>query len=312
MNIRRSRLWIGLTILIVSSSLCRVGAALITAWQPPETAGDIVSEVRTTGDNPPTDYLSLVGPYGVTFSLLGAGDGYYYDSYQIFEVPQGAAIVQALVMTGVWIRPWESEHTIDFYFDGTPYGAIPAVTLDENDTGNPGDSLSLGGFVIDVTKQVSGNGYYTPTFVRNQEGSGPFASLLWVVYQREDLPWKEIHLNFGGESLRFSSSTGIFSVLGSGSGTLHVFTQADQYVSSQGTESVEFNGQQIACCQIFAGEVDYGSYLQYAVTVHPGVNNVTITTGEDWFGWHVGALVVPVAPVSVSARSWSRIKALYR
>jgi hypothetical protein len=294
-------------------------ALLLSAWQPPEAptgVGKGEQGVRTDGDNPLTEYLSLVGQYGVTFAAISFSDGYGFDSFVVSDVPPAATVARALVMTGTWDFSGELTHSINFSLNGAQYGTIEASTVDVNDTGNPTNFLDLSSYVIDVTAQVTGNGEYEPNILPNQSCSGPFASLLWVVYERGDLPWQEIQLNFGGESLKESSSSNAFTVAGSGNGTLHLFIQADQAAASQGTESVLFNGQTIACCQVFNGIIPGGSYLEYPVVVLPGVNSVEITTGEDWLGWHVSALEVPVSPVSappsVTARSWAGIKALYR
>lgn len=284
-------------------------ALLLATMQAPAMDGAIEQGIRSEGDYPPTEYLSLVGPYGVTFSMTGIAQL----PFVLSGIPAGASVARALFITQTWDED-AITHTIDLNIDGTTYEGIAALALDIQDTGNPPYDLDLASYVIDVTAQITGNGQYDPHVTRNQPSSGPYASLLWVVYEREDLPWQEVHLNFGGESLMESSSTSMFTAAGSGSGTLHIFTEADDDESnSEGTESVVFNNQVIACCQVFnRSTVQSGTYLQLPVTVVPGPNIVTVNTGTDWLGWHVAALVVPVGTISVSQQSWSTIKALYR
>ncbi|HET9887563.1 MAG TPA: hypothetical protein VFR10_08620, partial [bacterium] len=170
-------------------------------------------------------------------------------------IPANATVARALFISGAWDLSSEITHSITFTLNGTNYGTIEALTVDENDTGDPTNFLDLASYVVDVTAQVTGNGEYQPTILPNQSGTGPWASLLWVVYERGDLPWQEIHLNFGGESLKESSSSDLFTVDGSGSGVLHLFVQADQLGGSQGTESVIFDQQTIVCCQVFNGNI---------------------------------------------------------
>jgi len=284
-------------------------ALLLATSQPPRIDGAVEQGSRSDGDLPPTEYLTLVGPYGVTSAISDLNQS----PFVIADIPAGATVHRALVITATWDDA-SATHTIDLTIDGTSYGEIDALTVDIHDTGDPMFVLDLAAYAIDVTAQITGNGEYLPLIESNQPGTGPWASLLWVVYERADLPWQEIHLNFGGESLKESSSISTFMVVdGSGNGTLHLFTEADQEPNSEGTESVAFNDQTVACCQVFnANAVEYGSYLQLPVTVVPGLNSVTVATGEDWFGWHVAALVVPVVNISVSEQSWSTIKALYR
>ncbi|MBD3162442.1 MAG: DUF3344 domain-containing protein [Candidatus Eisenbacteria bacterium] len=266
-----------------------------------------------TGDNPPEHLYTFTGNGGIVHAV----DPELLDTEGTFtldNVPTGATVERALFITGIWDSAGSATNSMQFVFDGQDYGTEVADLIDQPD--GEEELLDLAGYVIDVTADVPGNGTYAFSAVPDQGGTGSFGYLLAVVYSDPDAPVARIDLNFGAESLRENASTTGFSTIEPGEATLYIFLEADQPDYSAGEESIAFNGTVIAGGE-GSGLFDHNqgpacSFFELPVATVTGENTSTITTGEDWIGWHYAALVSPPAATSTESRSWGSIKSGYR
>lgn len=303
-----------LTTLHVLSAMIFIGIGLIVLAGPAGADNVPLQEWEGSspllGDSPPATTYTFSGNGGLATSVVGLGPS---GTFTIAGIPATGSVVKALFITGIWDFA-SATHSMTFTFGSTFYGTLLATTLDIDDGGTGG--LDLAGYVVDVTADVPGNGSYTFVAAPDQSGTGAFGSLLVVIYSDASSPAVQIHLNTGSESLAFSGSTSTFAGVAAGAATLHVFTQADQAGTSTGVESIAFNGATIlggTDADIFNNNVAlFTSYFALGVTTVAGANTTTITTGEDWLGWQVAALVSPGAPTSTESRTWGSIKGLYR
>lgn len=266
------------------------------------------------GDHPPTPTLTLSGRLDIAFDTAGYPSYGYQDPFSIYSVPSGSNVLAAWFMTGLWDHASVPTHSLLLTFAGHPFGAVDAVAFDPIDGLDP-ESAGLGGYLVDVTSQFTGNGVYPFSALRGQPGAGlgPWRSLLWVVYEHPDRPFRTLHVNSGAESLRWAGSQAAIWSDAAGPGRLILFTQSDQVPDSYGEESIGFNGTTITCCSVFdANQGPFGSYFDLDVDVVHGTNHATVTTGQDGFGWHLAALLTPMGPVPVESSSWASIKKLYR
>ncbi|MBD3161226.1 MAG: hypothetical protein GF346_03455 [Candidatus Eisenbacteria bacterium] len=220
---------------------------------------------------------------------------------------------RALFITGLWDSAGSATNSMQFVFDGQSYGTEVADVVDPDDDEGVFD---LAGYLVDVTADVPGNGTYEFSAVPDQGGTGSFGYLLAVIYRDTNAPAARVDVNFGAESLRESPSMTSFAGIEPGGATLFVFVEADQPRSSAGEESIAFNGTVIAGGEdsdLFnSNQGPACSFFELPVTAVAGANTNTITTGEDWIGWHYSALVSPPAATSTESRSWGAIKSGYR
>ncbi len=264
---------------------------------------------RISGDNPPTPLFEYTGQCDLVFAGATMGES---GSFDLTTLPDDATIIAAYFITGIWYEDNLDSYSMAFNFNGTDFGVVDADTYDEAIE----DGLGLGGFSHDVTAEVTGNSSYSFSAVGIEGNIGPYGHMLTVVYTSESLPFRALQLLSGAESLQFDSSTASFDVVGDGQGMLHIFTEADQPEASDGEESIRFNGSLIAGgpgSDLFASNGgDFFSYFELPVTVQSGSNSVTITTGEDWFGWHFAALVGPPGAVETRHSTWDQLKSYFR
>jgi hypothetical protein len=291
-------------------------AASVALLVPPAALADdvphsgiTVGRPFTGGDSPPTTVFAFNGKGQIATDVAEWG---LSGTFTISGIPPTATIERAFYITGIWNSWDDPTHSMNFTFAAADYGTVAASVVDFTTT-----SLDLGGYIVDVTSDVSGDGSYSYTVAPNAQTSAiPNGHLLVVVYSDVSLPMRQIQIGFGGEALQYASSASTIVGVTEGGGTLHLFTQGDQADDSAGTESIEFNGSVILGgpdADIFSGNVaDYTSYFALPVTTISGANVVAVTTGGDFFAWQFAALVSPPAPISVEQASWTRIKTQYR
>ncbi len=264
---------------------------------------------RTGGDTPLEALYSFAGHGDVVYSVSGMGES---GEFNVAGIPADGIVERAYFITGIWDSTGYSMHSMDFTFAGVGYGTIEADVFDAT----PEEVVELASYAVDVTADVTGNGSYDFEASPQQPGTGLFGSLLVVVYSAPSAPSAAIDLAFGGESLREASSTAFFDEVAPGPGVVHIFTEADQAGFSEGEESIAFNGTTILGgmnADIFdANQGDSCSYFELPVTTIGGMNSVTVTTGEDWLGWHFAALVSPLGVTPVESTSWGRLKLDYK
>lgn len=264
---------------------------------------------RISGDNPPTPLFEYTGQCDLVCAGATMGENGTFD---LNTLPDDATVIAAYFITGVWYQANQPSHSMQLSFNGIDFGVVDADIFDEASE----DGRGLGGISYDVTAEVTGNSSYSFTVTGVEGNVGSYGHLLTVVYTSESLPLRALQLLSGAESLQFDSSTAAFDVVGDGQGMLHIFTEADQPEASDGEESIRFNGSLIAGgpgSDLFASNGgDFLSYFELPVTVQSGSNSVTITTGEDWFGWHFAALVGPPGAVETRQSTWDQLKSYFR
>jgi hypothetical protein len=267
--------------------------------------------VNESGDHPLEIVFSMSGEIGVALDVGPGSEGVF----EISGIPMTAQIEKAFFISGTWTT--DAAPSVPFLtFNGLAYGRIAPTNVDESPDWN------LWGFLVDVTANVFGNG--TQTFTFYDAEALQHGSLLAVIYSDDSLPAQRIDIAHGAESLQLGTSTASFPSLAGGAGTIQVFVQADGTVSSAGEESIRLNGNLVLGglgADIFDGSdagdgvLDFASLNSVAVTTIEGLNAVSITTGQDWFGLHSIVFESPLVPTSVeetSWRSWGRIKSGYR
>jgi hypothetical protein len=229
----------------------------------------------TTGDHPLQTSFKLTGRVGVTIAGIAYDDtADPKGNFAVTDVPAGATIVKALL----YLTDWHA-NTASVTFQDASFPAAAPLTTD------PGGGLTLGVFRFDVTPQVTGNGSYHYKALGIAETYG---SALVVVYQKPTLKRNTLWINDGAESMASTSSDTVFNggPKRARTGTLWIFTQADNLPSG---ETISFNGT------VVGGPLD-GSIGHWASLLKldaPGLvktNHATITTGDDWFGWHLAVL----------------------
>jgi len=289
-------------------SLILFSSSAIAKEVPPvKIADDSISLVA--GDNPLTVLYGFEGQCDFAYAVATMGNS---GSLDLTTLPADATVLAAYFISGFWFAQDLATHSMSFTFNGAGYGAVDAISVDTTTD----DILDLAGFAVDVTSEVTGNASYTYFAEGVEANFGDFGHLLAVVYSTPALPYRALQLLAGAESLMGDSSTANFDLVGTGGGTLHVFTEADQAGASSGEESISFNGALVAGgpeADLFANNNgEYLSFLTYPVTLQEGTNSVTITTGEDWFGWHFAALVGPAGTVETERTSLGKLKSNYR
>jgi len=284
------------------------------------TAGMIIAapaapaDAQEPGDSPPTLLYQSVGQIAMIHDVEGLGGPDSVGTFTISGIPAGGTVEKAWFITGVWDDTTAASNSLHLIFDGADYGDIPADVVDYavEDGG-----LDLGGYAVDVTAGVPGNGSYAFQVTPNQPGSGTSGALLAVVYSHASNPLNEVVMNFGAEGIRHGISTTNFPGLSAGSGSLYIFTEADNAFFSDPVESIALNGSVILggpSADIFnANQGCCASFFDIPVTVVNGLNTVTIENGQDLFGWHYAALVLEATlPTAVEPASWGKLKSRFQ
>lgn len=271
------------------------------------------ASAQEPGDSPLTLLYQNSGLLAMAHDVEPLGGPDSVGTFTLAGIPAGAVIDRAYFMTGVWDDIGSPTHTIDLDFDGTLYSAVPADVVDfAVEIGG----LDLGGYAVDVTAQVPGDGSYPFTVTANQSGTGTSGALLAVVYSDAGNPMTEVTINFGAEGIRYGTSTTDFPGLAAAStGKLHIWTEADNAFFSDPVEEILMNGVIVAgSTDIFdANQGCCTSYFEIAVAVPAGLNTVTINNGNDLFGWHYAAVESAVdRPTHVTRESWGQVKELFR
>ncbi|UCE36081.1 MAG: DUF3344 domain-containing protein [Thermoplasmata archaeon] len=241
----------------------------------------------TGGDNPLAIYLTWEGNGGVvvdvypTIAQVNPGG-----NFTISGIPNGSSIVCAYLYVGSWEY---FPHTASATFAGNSLGNVTQFANDPGTGGPIGSSWDLCAWRWDVTSFVWGNGVY-PFSTFNV--SRHYGSALVVIYSNPLEPHRQIFINDGAESLHSSTSTTEFFGVIQGTGTLIVFTQADDY--SGLNESILFNNVTIlGPGNIFnSTSGPFASLIYSPVNTTQGTNTASITTDLDWFGWHLAILCV--------------------
>jgi hypothetical protein len=266
------------------------------------------------GDSPLTLLYQSTGNLALAHSVAPLGGPDSTGTFTIAGLPVGAAVERAYFITGIWDDIGSATHTMDLDFDGTPYPDVPADVVDfAVEVGG----LDLGGYAVDVTADVPGDGSYPFTASPNQSGTGTSGALLVVVYTHASNPANEVILNFGAEGIRNGSSTTEFPGLAASGGELFIWTEADNAFFSDPVEEIVWNGAIVAggpFADIFdANQGCCTSFFGIPVTVADGLNTATINNGQDLFGWHYAGLVLPASdPIPVTPVSWGSVKGAYR
>ncbi len=264
-----------------------------------------------SGDSPPAPFYEATGQIDIVWAVEEfLGD----DTFAITGIPGGATVEAAFFISETWDDTTAISNSIDLVFNGSAYGSVDADVMDYTEEEG---GLDLAGYVVDVTADVSGDGSYPFTVTPNQSGNGAIGHLLVVVYEHETNPLNLIKMNVGAEAIRWASSTTEFLDIPGGDGELHIFTESDNGGGSEGEESIALNGS------VILGGPDSGifdsnqgcctSYFELPVTLLEGYNTVTLTTGEDLFGWHFAALVVETTgSTATRSVSWGAVKNRFR
>lgn len=266
------------------------------------------------GDSPLALLYQDTGFFAMAHSIEGLGGPDSVGVFTIAGLPAGAVVEQAYFITGVWDEIGAASHSLDLDFDGTSYLAVPADVVDfAVEVGG----FDLGGYAVDVTADVPGDGVYPFTVTANQPGSGTNGALLAVVYSHASNPLTEIIINFGAEGIRHGSSTTNFPGLPATSGSLYIWTEADNAFFSDPVEEIVLNGTVILggpFADIFNGNQGSAtSFFDLPVTVPAGLTTVTINNGQDLFGWHYATLELAAEqPTSTEARTWGKVKGDFR
>jgi hypothetical protein len=110
-----------------------------------------------------------------------------------------------------------------------------------------------------------------------------------VAYKNASLKANKIWINDGAESMLQTTSEAVYTggPRRPRTGRLIIFTQADNTGAT--VETISFNGTTVG------GPIDANLGLNASLfdLAAPGMvatNRVAITTGEDWFGWHLAVL----------------------
>lgn len=264
---------------------------------------------RSGGDHPPTALYAFEGNGGLATDVALNGTT---GTFELSGIPADGIVDRAYFITSTWDSAGAPEHSIELTFAGTAYGTIEVTSFDAS----PEELVELAGYAVDVTTDVAGNGSYGFDFITNQGGTGTFGSLLVVVYQAPSAPARAIVVNYGAESLKEDSSTSLLSGANPGEAVLHIFTEADNVGFSDGEESIAFNGSVILGglgADIFnENQGEWASYFELPVMALAGENTVTLTTGEDFLGWHFAALVTPLTTTPAEQTSWGGLKSKFR
>lgn len=273
-----------------------------------------VAGAQEPGDSPLTLLYQSTGLLAMVCDVEPLGGPDSTGAFTIAGVPAGATIQQAYFITGVWDDIGSATHTLDLDFDGSLYTAVPADVVD---FAVEAGGLDLGGYAVDVTADVPGDGVYPFTVTANQSGTGTSGALLVVIHEHVSNPYRKVVINSGAEGIRFGNAVTDFPGLAASGGTLHVWTEADNAFFSDPLEQITLNGSVVlggpggdifdsnqGCCT---------SYHEVPVTVPAGTSTVGIDNGQDLFGWHFAALVLDAEPpTGVGETSWGKVKGRFR
>lgn len=266
------------------------------------------------GDSPLTVLYQNTGLLDLAHAVVPLGIG-TSGTFTLTGIPGTATVEQAYLILGAWDEIGSATNTLDVTFDGTLFPAQPADVIDYTvEVGG----FDLGGYAIDVTALVSGDGSYPLSFVHNQVGTSPPGALLAVVFSDPGNPLRQVSINFGAEQIRFGSASTDIPGLVASSGDLYVWTEADNAFFSGPVEEILFNGLVIAGgagADIFNGNQGAAtSFFAFpGLAIVDGTNTVAINNGQDLFGWHYAAIVSDGdEPTSIDATTWGRVKSLHR
>ena len=208
-------------------------------------------------------------------------------TFTISGIPASATVLRAFFITTSFGGPLQNA----------------TATFSTNSLGTKGDDDSdLGGglrlhfYRFDVTSFVPGDGNYTYNVTAEFPGTiFAFGDALVVVFEDASLPNRRIVVNDGAESLQNATSVTSFADMQAGIGRLIVFTQADD-TADDSNESIALNGGTIlGPGGVFtANQGGFASLHDLPVTVLDGTNSMSVTTGPDHFGLHLGILVAEV------------------
>lgn len=191
------------------------------------------------------------------------------------SVPSGATILSATLYAHDWFR--HGSATPSAAFAGTSLGTASAFASDDS---------SVEAYKWDVTSLVTGNSTYSASASGFKNNN--FGLALVAVFTDPSLPYQRIVINDGAVHLYLNDTdTTTFSGFGVGSGTLWIYTEADNSISSG--EEIKLNGS------IVGGPIDdnlgpYASLFSIPVTTQAGTNTVDIVSKGDRFGWHLAIL----------------------
>jgi hypothetical protein len=253
--------WVGSAIFVV--------AATAGGFGPPGDPGG-----GEGADDPLALWNGALGNVGVTATALAySGVANPSGTFTVSGVPNDAEVLLA----SLYLTDWETEGQVAGEFAGVPLHPSYAVRTD------PGGGLLLGSYVFDVTDQVTGNGSYQ----YSSEGiTRTYGSALVVMYSGESLKDNSIQVFLGAESMCCgATATARFdSIRRKGKGRLIVFTTADD---AQATgEVITFNGKKVGG-PLDANLGPHASLLDIPLKSKKRGAVATLTTPEDWLGWHL-------------------------
>ncbi len=233
-----------------------------------------------SGDSPLTHLETFSGSVDLFVQVLPYEGGFTTGgTFSVAGVPGGATILRAWVQ----LTSFDTSvgRSVALTFAGVPQGARLADAIDV------GGSYQCSMYRFDVTHLITGNGAYA-----YGTGQHPLAygDSLIVVYAHVSLPERTIAIHDGSESLSGATTTTTFAGMPAGAGELMLFTQADE-TNIPGGESVRLNSILVAGGEIFSATAgNYASLLTLPVTTNAGDNELSVTTGGDWFGFHLAVL----------------------
>ena len=216
--------------------------------------------------------------YAVPVSQTCSGD------LTLSTIPVGATIERAYLYT----NGWHNYGPVSASFAGT---TLPPADVYASDG-------AVRTYRWEVTGLVGGNGTYEGA-ITDSPGETCYGMMLAVAYGHPELPVGRVLINDGAaelaENYAYDTETTYFDAV-AGPSKLYIHTEADD--SQVGGEQILFNGEQVG------GPINQNlgppaSLFAIDVTAMDGVNDVTITTPFDRFGWHVALLTTVPEPSSV-------------
>ena len=228
-----------------------------------------------TGDSPPQLFDSRQGNYGYLVLPIAYNHAKAVtDSFSLDSLPSGAQLSKAWYV----VTDWRSDSSL---VSAKVMGAmLPTDTVFYDSAG--GSILST--FTYDVTSKFSDKKVKIDISGLNNS----YLTFLYMVYEDASLPAAQIDFFLGSEALLNDSSTVIIQNPQDYKGVkIAVLTEAADNGSSN-NENFLINGNPIAENGLYYGNIgNFADFYTFdSLTVPAGTSRLTLTTGQDYFGYH--------------------------